>query len=186
MYPGPEVLQEIGRITIAGSRLDIQMGHLWHHLDRSVPFEETRWKPGAEQAKKVRRLADTRLTGSMQTRVLAAVDAAEQARARRNEVVHQDWILRNRAATRPVSEWLAVASEDQAAYLEQWEREPMDSEEWQRVPRRGTNVDTAPELADLVAVERALSQATDEVTALTFGVASSRETGKPPGYVHPS
>jgi hypothetical protein len=185
VYPGPEVLQEVGRITIAGSRLDIQMGHLWHHLDRSVPFEETRWKPGTVQTDKVRRLAQTCLTGGLQAAVLAAVEDAEEARDRRNDVVHQDWLLRSPDATRPVSEWLALPEGSRAAYLEEWERESKESQDWRRVPRRGINVEDAPSLAELVAVERLLSAATTRVLNLVYTVASSRETGQPPGYVRP-
>jgi hypothetical protein len=184
VYPGPEILQEVGRVTIAGSRLDIAMGHLWHHLDRSMPFEVTRWKPGALQADKVRALAGQRLSGELQHRVLAAVDQAEEARDRRNDIVHQDWLLRGRDATRPVSEWLQLPHEDRAAYLTQWQRESKDSEDWRQVPRRGIDVQPAPSLDDLVAVERALTHATDQITELTYAVASSREAGTPPGYVH--
>jgi hypothetical protein len=36
MYPGPEILMQVGRIAIAGARLDVEMGELWHHLDRAV------------------------------------------------------------------------------------------------------------------------------------------------------
>ena len=185
MYPGPEVLQEVGRITIAGSRLDIQMGHLWHHLDRTVPFEETRWKAGAVQSDKVRRLAETRLVGPLQAAVLSAVREVEEARDRRNDVVHQDWLLRSREATRPWSEIGRIDSEEWPAYLEAWERESKDSKDWQQVPRRGIHVEDAPSLAELVAVERLLSVVTDRVLDLVFTVGSSRETGKPPGYVYP-
>ncbi|MDQ6947404.1 MAG: hypothetical protein M3256_14325 [Actinomycetota bacterium] len=47
MYPGTAVLAEVGRVAIAGARLDLQAGLLWHHLDRDVPFETSRWKPGS-------------------------------------------------------------------------------------------------------------------------------------------
>ena len=63
MYPGADLLQEVGRVTIAGSRLDVQIGLLWHHLDRSVDLEVSRKAQGAKQCERVRRLADERLTG---------------------------------------------------------------------------------------------------------------------------
>ncbi len=88
MYPVPDVLQEVGRVTIAGSRLDVQMGMLWHHLDRRVKLEDSRRAPGAEQCKRIRRLAAERLTGDLFEEVVAAVAAAEAARVRRNEIVH--------------------------------------------------------------------------------------------------
>ncbi len=184
MYPGPKVLQEVGRVTIAGSRLDVQMGLLWHHLDRDEPFEETRWKSGAKQCEQVRKLAAERLTGPMREQVLAAVDQAEAARRRRNEIVHQDWLLRGRDAVRPVGEILEVWAEDREAYLTAWERESKDSPGWLRVPSRSIEVEPAQPLDDLIAVERALAVVTETVSALTFRVASSRETGSPPGYVH--
>ncbi len=102
VYPGPEVLLEVGRVTIAGARLDVQMGLLWHHLDRSVDPEVTRRAPGAKQCEQVRRLAQERLAGDLQADVLAVLVVAEASRVRRNEIVHQDWLLRDRDAMRPV------------------------------------------------------------------------------------
>jgi hypothetical protein len=110
---------------------------------------------------------------------------AEEARDRRNGVVHQDWLLRTREATRPWNEIEKIEPEEWPAYLEAWERESKESEDWQQVPRRGIHVEDAPSLAELVAVERLLSAATDRVVALVFAIASSRETGKPPGYICP-
>jgi hypothetical protein len=183
VYPGPDLLQEVGRVTIAGSRLDVQMGLLWHHLDRRVDFEVSRKAQGGKQCERVRRLANQRLTGEMRDEVLAAVNAAESARIRRNEIVHQDWVLRGRDAMRPVSELTGIAPEDLPAYFTEWERESKVSQEWQRVPFRSVDVVPAQTLDDLRQVERDLSAATDLVSALTFKVASSRETGNPPGYV---
>ena len=186
MYPGPEVLQEVGRITIAGSRLDLQMALLWHHLDRNVPFEETRKQGGGDQDRWVRLLAHVRLEDPLRQRVLHALGVAAEARRRRNEIVHQDWVLRGHDAMRPLQELLHLAPEEENAYFEAWERESKDSPDWRRIPARGTDVEPAPSLDELIAVERALANAADEVQALTFVVASSRDVGTPPGYVHPS
>lgn len=186
MYPGDEVLAEVGRVTIAGSRLDLQMGELWHHLDRSVSFETTRSKPGREQSRNIRRLTDERLMGDLALEANAALDSADRARTHRNEIVHQDWVLRGREAMRPVSEYLSLAPDEQASYVNDWRREAKSSENWQRVPARSVAVMPAQTLEDLRQVERELAEATDLVTALTFRVASSREAGRPPGYVHPA
>jgi hypothetical protein len=186
VYPGPDVLQEVGRVTIAGSRLDVQMGMLWHHLDRSVGLEVSRKSPGVNERKQVHRLARERLVGGLLTDVLGAVVAAEKARARRNEIIHQDWLLRGRDAMRSVSELNTIAPEDLPAYLEEWERESKTSQDWQRVPARSIDVASAQSLEQLRQVERELAAATDLVSALTFRVASSRETGSPPGWVHPA
>lgn len=172
-------------MTIAGARLDVRMGMLWHHLERTTELEECRRGSGREQCSQIRRLAAERLTGDLQEHVLAAVAAAEAARVRRNEIVHQDWLLRGRDAMRPVSDLAAIDPETFAAYLEAWERESKTSEDWQRVPSRKVDVIPAQTVDDLRAVERALAAATDRVFAVTFRVASSRDTGRPPGYVHP-
>jgi hypothetical protein len=185
MYPGPDVLQEVGRVTIAGSRLDLQMGMLWHHLDRTVDLEASRRARGAKQREPVRALADHRLTGAMRTEVLSAIEAAEVAQARRNEVVHQDWVLRGLDAMRPVSELNDVTPEDLPAYFEEWERQSKASPDWQRVPSRSVEVVPAQTFDELRQVERELAAVTDHVSVLTFQVASSRETGSPLGYVHP-
>lgn len=60
----------------------------------------------------------------------------------------------------------------------------MSSPDWKRVPAKGTNVVAAQTLEELSDVERALSDVTSEVSGLTSAVASSRETGRPRGYVH--
>jgi len=185
VYPGPEVLLEVGRVTIAGSRLDVQMGLLWHHLDRSVDPEVPRKAPGAKQREQVRRLAQTRLAGDLQADVLAALEAAEASRARRNEIVHQDWLLCGRDAMRPVAELGLIDAEDLPAYLEEWERESKTSQTWQRVPARSRDVLPAQTFEELRRVERKIATATVLVSELTFRVASSRETGSPPGYLHP-
>lgn len=183
VYPGPDVLQEVGRVTIAGSRLDVQMGMLWHHLDRSTKLEDSRRAPGAKQCERVRSLAEERLTGDMREQVLAAVVAAEAARGRRNEIVHQEWLLRGRDAMRPVSELAQIPPEDLPDYLQEWGRESKASQDWQQVPSRSVDVVPAQTLDELREVERELAAATQLVSVMTCRVASSRETGSPPGYV---
>jgi hypothetical protein len=185
VYPGPDVLQEVGRVTIAGSRLDVQVGMLWHHLDRSTELEECRRVSGREQCSRVRRLAEERLAGHLREQVLAAVAAAEAARERRNEIVHQDWLLRGRDAMRPISDLAGIDPEHFGAYLEEWERESRTSEDWQRIPSRSVDVIPAQTVDELRKVERELAAATEGVSVLTFRVASSRDSGRPPGYVHP-
>jgi len=49
MYPSEEFLQEVGRVTIAGSRLEIAMGQLWWQLDKDNVSEERTRKLGVDQ-----------------------------------------------------------------------------------------------------------------------------------------
>jgi hypothetical protein len=120
----------------------------------------------------------------MQDQVLAAVDMADAARKKRNEIVHQDWLLRGPDAMRPVADLARVDPADLPRYLEAWERESKTSQDWQRVPSRSTDVVPAQTIEELGGLERQLAEVTTVVSGLTFRVASSRETGIPPGYVH--
>lgn len=183
VYPGSDVLMEVGRITIAGAHLDMWMGLLWHHLDMVTTEDECRGALGSVQRKAVRRLARDRLIGPMQQQVLAAVDAAQAAQRRRNEVVHQEWLLRSVDAMRPVSELSAIPPEKRMEWLEEWQREAIDSPDWQRAPSDTVSVVPAQALAELVAVERELFRVGEVVQTLTFRVASSRGVGSPPGYL---
>jgi hypothetical protein len=54
MYPGPEILMEVGRIAIAGARLDVEMGELRHHLDRAVAYEDRTPEASSEASSAVR------------------------------------------------------------------------------------------------------------------------------------
>jgi hypothetical protein len=47
-YPGKELLAEISRVIIAGSRLDLWMGFLWHHLDPTM-VDVVRARPDFDQ-----------------------------------------------------------------------------------------------------------------------------------------
>lgn len=185
MYPELEVLQEVGRVTIAGSRLDVQMGFLWWHLDpQHVDALEARRASGARQTKEVRKLAQRHLVGQLQDGVLAALVEAEQARELRNDVVHQDWVLRGRDGMRPVADIASIQAADLPAYLAEWDREAVASSGWLRLPARSTDLTTPQQLDELRHVERRLAAVTDVVGGLTFVVASSREVGRPPGFVH--
>ena len=62
VYPAQELLQEVGRVTIAGARLEVQMGALWWQLDRGSVDEITARKDSISmQVANVRRLAGIRL-----------------------------------------------------------------------------------------------------------------------------
>jgi hypothetical protein len=184
-YPGKELLAEIGRVTIAGSRLDLQMGFLWFHLDHpNVDVVHARRSPGWKQEKEVRRLTSERLRGEVHDQVITAVEAAALARSQRNEVIHQDWVLRI-----PPSEYVGKSLEDVLPDLlpdrDEISRTFKDSPYWQRVPNDSVDVVSPPSLGDLQSIERALAAATNSIQWLTFRVASSRDVGKPEGYIRP-
>jgi hypothetical protein len=134
------------------------------------------------QRKVVRRLARDRLVGPLQQRVLDAVDAAQEAQRRRNEVVHQEWLLRSVDVMRPVSELSAIPPAERTARLEEWQREAIDSPDWQRAPRDTVQVVPAQRLGELKAVERELFRVGELVQTLTFRVAAARVDGASAGY----
>jgi hypothetical protein len=182
-YPGKELLAEIGRVTVAGSRLDLWMGFLWHHLDpTTVDVVRARRTRGKDQEQEVRRLANERLRGEMHDQVIAAVDAAKRARSQRNEVVHQDWVLRF-PPTEFVGKPLAEVLPDLLPDRDEVGRTFKDSPHWQRVPHDSIEVVPPPSLGELQSIERALAQATNWIQWLTSRVASSRDVGKPEGYI---
>ena len=73
VYPSVAVLAEVGRVTIASSRLDLWMGLLWAHLDRDADESKVRRESGAAQQENVCKLAQARLYGDLQAGVLGAV-----------------------------------------------------------------------------------------------------------------
>ena len=174
------VLAEVGRVTIASSRLDLWMGLLWAHLDRDADESKVRRESGAAQQENVCKLAQARLYGDLQAGVLGAVEIADEARKRRNEIIHQDWVLRGRDATRPIGDFAHLQGAELEAYRIEWEREAKESADWQRVPHDSIEVVPAQTLDELREVERALSHATGRITDLAFSVGSARE-GHPPG-----
>ena len=135
MYPNEDVLLEIGRVTIAGSRLDVQMGFLWWHLDpQHVDPVKARRSGGGAQAREILRLASARLHGVLFEEVVQLVHDADAVRLLRNDVVHQDWVLRGHDAMRPVAEVAAVPSHELQPYLDEWERQAVESSGWLRLP----------------------------------------------------
>ena len=183
MYPSVEVLQELGRVTIAGSRLDWEVSQLWWHLDPTgVDAEQARRESGSKQSKSIRRLAASQLYGGLQARVIQVADDADAVRRRRNDVVHQDWVLRSLEGMRPVAEVVGLDEQE----LEEWRREPTPSQGWLRLPSRSLDLVPAQTLDELRDVERQLSAVGARVVELTFEVASARETGCPEGYLRPA
>jgi hypothetical protein len=185
VYPALELLQEVGRVTIAGARLEVQMGALWWHLDKgSVNKITARRASISRQIDNVRSLAGVRLRGDLQARVQEATAEAESASDLRNNIVHEDWVLAGPDAMRPVAELAGLNSQDDLdVYLEDWEREARTSHDWMRVPARSLDLIPGQTLEELKSAERRLAAAADRVAALTFAVASARETGHPTGWV---
>jgi hypothetical protein len=185
MYPASQLLEEVGRVAIAGSRLEVRLGRLWAHLAwQEVEEQKARKAPVGKQLKEIRRLANDRLAGKLLSSVLAATESAKNAAERRNEVVHQDWVLRGPHSLRSIAD-LPKSHDEIPAYIVEWEREAKPSDDWLSLPARSTELVPAQTWNDLVDVERELAVAGDAVQDLVFPVASARLTGSPAGWISP-
>jgi len=116
-------------VTIAGSRLEIAMGQLWWQLDKDNVSEERTRKLGVDQqARAIRQRARTQsLWGDLQSAVLEAVETAQNRANRRNDIVHQDWVLRGPDAMRPVADLPEPTSSSERElfkYVDEWRRSP--------------------------------------------------------------
>jgi hypothetical protein len=175
VYPPQDILEEVGRITIAGARLDRELGLLWSHLDREKDPVKARQYPDAS---KISKLAEERLTGALWEAVASVLRDEGIVRHHRNAVVHQDWILRGRDAMHPVAEISKVEEEDMPAYADAWAREAMPSDDWLMVPHSSLDLLPAQQLEELEQVERELRAVTDRLQELVFKVASARDVDK--------
>jgi hypothetical protein len=118
----------------------------------------------------------------MYDQVIAAVDAAARARLQRNEVVHQDWVLRF-PPTEFVGKPLADVLPNLLPDRDDIGRTFKESPHWRRVPHDSIEVVPPPSLGELRSIERALAAVKDSIEWLTFCDASSRDTGQPEGYI---
>lgn len=190
-YPTGEVLEELDPVTIAGVRLDLQLAFLLHSIDPAVELlGRVRPLSGSELTRRVRMRAELHLDEPLHGIVLTLADDVDAVRRERNELVHGEWLLRGSDATRPAAEVIAAVDgtdpADAEAYVRAWEREAKASPEWQRLLARSLELEPPPTLDELVAVEHRLGAVAVRVVEVTYAVASSRDTGTPPGYRRPS
>jgi len=186
MYPDEATLMEVGRIAIAAGRLDAELGRLYWHLAPDLVEEiKARRAPAAGVRKKIRTLAVERLDREHSDRLVAFIDESEAVQTQRNEVLHANWLLRDRDAMRPVSEFAQVEEDERPAYHDAWAREARASDDWQRQPNDAVTLTDRHHLDELVAVERRLRVATEVCVNWYFRVASMREADVPAGWQGP-
>jgi hypothetical protein len=186
MYPSETILMEVGRIVIAAGRLDAELGALWWHLAPDQVSEiDARKAPAGKVRGKIKALARERLADEHRIALLAFVDEVQGVQMRRNEVLHSRWLLRGTDAMRPVSEYLQLSERQRAEYLEAWEREAIDSDDWRQQPNDNMTLTDPHHLHELRQVERHLARAADTAVQWNFRIASMRETDYPPGWQGP-
>jgi hypothetical protein len=147
VYPGEDILKEVGRVTIAAAQLDLWMATLWVALDPATDETKARRSSGAAQCAAIRLLAQ-QWHDSAREELLLTVAMAEDARQRRNEIVHQGWLLNGSDVPWPWKAW-----------DESQRRGSTVSVDWQRIPARSFTPEPAQALGDLEMVEQALAEA---------------------------
>ena len=183
MYPGDALLMEVGRVAIAGARLEIWMGFLWWQLNPAIDELKARRSSFGAQRRAVLALVDERLDGSLRTLVLDAVATAQTVLDKRHEVIHQDWLINSQEHIRAAGNLVRRFGADQGDHLDEVERYAHDSDNWSRLPARGLQIDEALTQAELVEIERQLSEVLWHLAAVVRQVASARVVGLPVGYL---
>lgn len=177
---------EVGRVAIAAGRLDAALGALWWHLAPDLVAEEVARKaPAGRVRDNIRQLTQSRLDTTHSDPLLAFVDEVEAAQEQRNEVLHARWLLRGDDAMRPVGEFLTLDPSEQAAYLEDWEREAKASTGWRQQPNRSLTLTDPHRLEQLRQLERRLSSAEEVAIRWHYQIASMRQCGTPKGWKGP-
>jgi hypothetical protein len=167
-----EVLLEVGRTTVAASRLDLALTRLWNTLDRTTKGRRVRGGKGVRA--RVRRLACERLTGHLLDELLEAMDTAEDLARNGNALLHQDWAVADPAGSPPSG----PAGPHDPDGLVRWHSLPpvTDGEE-------GGAGDVVPALRRL---EARLTELTGRLDDLTNAVARARDLGDPPDWDGPA
>lgn len=189
MYPSPEELEEVGRVTIAGSRIDVALSHLWWQLSPDLDPDKLRTVQGAQAREAVGRLTRERLSGELREEVLQVLRDIEPVVRGRNEVVHQDWILRGEAGFDPVSDLIGLDQDGLNAYVEAKGREARPSSDWQKLPSRSRQLQDPESIEESLSMLRQLESELrgvhQRIDGMVFRVASARVAGIPAGWVEP-
>ena len=197
--PSDDVLLEVGRLTLATSRVDQGLSQLWSTLDRTAAGRRIRGGKGMRA--RIRRLACDRLTGYLLDELLQAVDTAEELARSQHALLHQPWALTEatgdggpdgespggpggeHATPRP-------AADDHPRHPHRWRRAPDDLSRWRPASTSGA-VSSPPGAADdvLPALQRPhaeTAELAEHLDDLACGVARARDLGDPPDWDGPA
>ena len=199
--PSDDVLLEVGRLTLATSRVDHGLSQLWSTLDRTATGRKVRGGKGMRA--RVRRLACERLTGYLLDELLQAVDTAEELARAQHALLHRPWALTGATGSSgPGDERPAPhpGLADHPRPPQRWRRAPDDLSRWRPATAAGdTAEDTAgagassPDAAgddDVIPALQRLRTQTAELaehhSVLACGVARARDLGDPPDWDGPA
>ncbi|WP_432519224.1 hypothetical protein [Kineococcus sp. SYSU DK006] len=175
--PSDDVLLEVGRLTLATSRVDQGLSQLWSTLDRTAAGRRIRGGKGMRA--RIRRLAAERLTGYLLDELLQAVDTAEDLARSQHALLHQPWALTGTTGDGEDGE-----PDGESRGEHRWRRAPDDLSRWRPATSPpGAAGDVLPALQRLHAQTAELAE---HLSDLACGVARARDLGDPPDWDGPA
>jgi len=194
-YPPKGILAEVGRVAIAGARLDYQLFQIWRHLDpdlhdagkKTAAHRErvvaARSRPNQYQ-EVIKRRAREHLVEHWAAYVIGEVEAQDKLRVQRDSLIHQDWVFRGVYAPY-TADFLGLDEEEQAALVEEHERATISAAGWLTLGKDEPDfLSEAQEIEQLIDTERSLRAMTDRLNACVHRVANLREQVWP-GWIGP-
>jgi hypothetical protein len=177
LYPPPEILAEMGRVTIAAARLDFQLALVLLAIKHSKHFE-TLFKKNSGELYKALKL---RLAKLFESRLLEwSTENLEEVRRRieiRHVVTHSIWTLDDLRDLIGVERLVGIRSQEE---LDSLLAERGVSANWKALHPK-TGVHGPQTLNDLEKARKDLEEAAEWLKRVRFTLASALFAGKPPG-----
>lgn len=173
-YPPEDVLAELGRIGIAGARVEERFAFVLLALHHPAPVEELLKLPGKRLCDELRKRIDELYSGELSQTARALVDQAQQHLWGRHAALHSVWrVARRQFGPYPAGSELATRMGSGPGV------DPFQPELHAFHPRTG---DPGPEtVEELRAIRLDLEAATDTLEHLRVVLASALFAGTPPG-----
>lgn len=176
-YPSDEVLAEIGRVTIAAGRVDLQLALILVAIKYAEPLEVLLTWPSGRLSKQVRKELERLFEGDLLEQALATVDIAAVQLDKRHVVVHSLWEANPRDTSFKVDILTGLTSQDE---LDDLVRERGKAARYKtRHPRGGGP--GPQEVAELARICTDLEASKYALDRLRFVLASALFAGSPAG-----
>jgi hypothetical protein len=181
-YPADDVLAEIGRVTMAASRVDRQLAMIlvaikYPEPEKPEPFDVLLTWRSSRLHKQARKELERRFEGNLLAGALAAVDTAASRLDNRHAVVHSLWEPHPHDTTFKVDILGGLASQSE---LDELVRERGRTARYQtRHPRGGGP--GPQEVAELEQIRAALEDSKYALDRLRYVLASALFAGSPAG-----
>lgn len=176
-YPPAEISAEIGRVTIAATRVDRELALNLVAIRHPAPFEELLRQNSSDLLKTARRCFEELFEGDLLESALQDLAAARTALDYRHSVAHTIWNLNGAPAAISVAE-LAEAESEEA--MDRLLRRDVDSPAWETLHPKSRGAGPRS-LEELRPIRVDLERAQEALQELRFKLASALFAGTPPG-----